>query len=179
MLGLWCLAALVGLSSTYTGKNFWPLRRHVHVVLRWTWRRSADGLIFRCPTCKTTKSLRDGSFFNRNKLRLQKWFILLYWWVHQYPVSDAAEEAKVGRNTAIDVYQWLREVCTTRLIGTTIKLGGAGKVVNLFFGINQSTIGVMQHLTKYGCLGWWTHRWLHPWAIWRLFTIQQPPHCCR
>ena len=73
-------------------------------------RDVSDGRVFRCPTCKNTKSIRDRSFFNLSKLQLQKWMVLLYWWVRQYPVSDAADEAKVGRDTAIDVYQWFREV---------------------------------------------------------------------
>ena len=33
--------------------------------------------------------------------------ILLHYWVRQYPVTDAAEEAEVTKHTAIDVYQWL------------------------------------------------------------------------
>ena len=88
----------------------------------------SDGLIFRCSICKTTKSLRAGSFF---KLTLQKWMVLIYWWVRDYPVSDAAEEAKVGRDTAINVYQWLREVCTTKLLTVPVQLGGPGKVVQI------------------------------------------------
>ena len=54
-----------------------------------------------------TKSLRAASFFSKSKLPLQKWLILIYWWIRQYPVGDAAEEAKVSRETAINVYQWL------------------------------------------------------------------------
>ncbi len=88
----------------------------------------SDGLIFRCPACKTTKSIRDGSFFNMSRLTLMEWLILLYWWVSEYPVSDAAMEAKVGRDTAIDVYQWFREVCSTQLLGRPIRLGGPGKI---------------------------------------------------
>ena len=91
----------------------------------------SDGVIFRCATCKTTKSLRTGSFFSKSKLTLQQWFILLYWWVREYPVTAAAEEAKVGRDSAINVYQWLREVCSTKLIQTPIQLGGAGKIVQI------------------------------------------------
>ena len=91
----------------------------------------SDGCIFRCNSCKTTKSLRVGSFFSKSKLTLQKWLVLLYWWVREYPVSDAAEEAQVGRDTAINVYQWLREVCSTKLLGMNIQLGGPGKVVQI------------------------------------------------
>ena len=75
--------------------------------------------------------VRDGSFFSRSKLTLQKWLILLYWWVRKYPVTDAAEEAKVEHNTAIAVYQWLREVCSTKLLQTRIQLGGNGVIVQI------------------------------------------------
>ena len=64
-------------------------------------RDISDGSIFRCRNCKTTKSLRVGSFFSKSKLPLQKWLVLLYWWIRQYPVGDAAEEARVSRETAI------------------------------------------------------------------------------
>ena len=40
--------------------------------------------------------------------------------------SDAANEAQVDRGTAVDVYRWLREVCTTRLLQTP---GGPGIIV--------------------------------------------------
>ena len=94
-------------------------------------RDITDGSIFRCSACKTTKSLRAGSFFSKSKLPLQKWLVLLYWWIRQYPVGDAAEEAKVSRETAINVYQWLRETCSTKLLSSPIVLGGPGKTVQI------------------------------------------------
>ena len=51
--------------------------------------------------------------------------------MRDYPVSDAAEEAHVGRDTAINVYQWLWEVCTTKLLSMPIQLGAPGKVVQI------------------------------------------------
>lgn len=56
---------------------------------------------------------------------------MIYWWVRQYPVTDAAEEAKVEANTAVAVYQWLREVCSTRLLQTRVQLGGNGVIVQI------------------------------------------------
>ena len=47
------------------------------------------------------------------------------------PVTDAAEEAKVSRETAINVYLWLREICSTKLLATPIVLGGPGKTVQI------------------------------------------------
>ena len=55
----------------------------------------------------------------------------MYWWAREYPVSDAAMEAEVDRGTAVDVYCWLQEVCSTKLLSTPIVLGGAGVVVQI------------------------------------------------
>ena len=63
----------------------------------------SDGCVFRCRSCKATKPLWAGSFFDKSKLPLQKWLILLYWWTKEYSVGDAAEEAKVSRETALPV----------------------------------------------------------------------------
>ena len=48
-----------------------------------------------------------------------------------YPVTDAAQEAKVEENTAVAVYQWLQEVCSTKLLSIPIKLGGNGVIVQV------------------------------------------------
>ena len=82
----------------------------------------SDGCIFRCRSCKTTKSLRAGSFFSKSKLTLQWWLVLLYWWVREYPVSDAAEEAQVGVDTAINVYQWLERLYRLMRVCSDINL---------------------------------------------------------
>ena len=76
-------------------------------------------------------SVREGSFFTKLRLTLQQWLLLLHWWMQEYPSGDAAEEAKVNVDTSGAVYQWLREVCSTKLLATPIKLGGVGTVVQI------------------------------------------------
>ena len=44
------------------------------------------------------------------------------------PVTTACKEADIASKTAIDGYQWLREVCSTELIAPPIKLGGPGTI---------------------------------------------------
>ncbi|XP_019863338.1 PREDICTED: uncharacterized protein LOC100639804 [Amphimedon queenslandica] len=91
----------------------------------------SDGKCWYCPTCKTTRSIRHGSFFSQSKITLQKWMILMLWWSREYPVTDASREAEVNPDTAVDVYGWLRDVCSTKLISVPIVLGGPGKVVQI------------------------------------------------
>ena len=78
----------------------------------------SDGVSWYCPQCYTRKSIRKKSFFDKSRLSLQKWLLLLYMWVRQYPVIDACEKANVGERTAIDIYQWLREVCSQALLNS-------------------------------------------------------------
>ena len=91
----------------------------------------SDGVRFRCPGCHKCTTIWEGSFFSKSRLSLQKWVILMYWWACNYPVTDAAHEADVTEATACAVYQWLREVCTTRLLQTPIRLGGPGTIVQI------------------------------------------------
>ena len=84
-------------------------------------------------TCRKSQSLRDRSFFEKSKLTLQKWLVLMHWWSREYPVTDAAEEAKVTEATAIQAYQYFRDICSWRLVthDSPIMLGGPGVVVQI------------------------------------------------
>ena len=76
------------------------------------------------PQCYTRRYIHDGSFFSKSKITLQKWMILLNFWVHKYPVTDAMQEAEVDGHTAIHAYQWLRDICSSCLMRGQIVLGG-------------------------------------------------------
>ena len=94
-------------------------------------RDVTDKCSWYCPQCKTQKSVRDGSFFAKSRITLKQWLQLLYVWSREYPIKDAKEEASVSHKTAVDVYQWLREVCSTFLLSDPMKLGGPGIVVQV------------------------------------------------
>ena len=93
----------------------------------------SDGCRWRCPDCRTAVSIRKGSFFEKSKLTLQKWLLLMHWWSRQYPVKDAKGELDVSERVAIQVYSWMRDVCSYRLctLDPQIKLGGPGVVVSI------------------------------------------------
>ena len=97
-------------------------------------RDITDGICWYCPSCKTTKSIRDGSFFAKSRLLLQKWMIVIYWWARQYSVNNCKDEAEIDKHNAIDMYQWLREVCSARLLqDPPIVLGGQGAIDESLF----------------------------------------------
>ena len=102
----------------------------MNIIIRW-----------RCPvrTCKKSVSLRLGTFFETTKIPLRKFLILMYWWVRQYPVTQAAHECEVAKSTAVDVYQWLREICSWRLINhDDLTLGGTGPIHTNTVQIDES-----------------------------------------
>ena len=47
------------------------------------------------------------------------------------PVTQAAKQAKVSEKRTIDVYQYLRDVCSSKLLAAPIVLGGPGIVVQI------------------------------------------------
>jgi hypothetical protein len=64
---------------------------------------------------------------------LQQWIVIIHWWLRQYPVTTAAEEAKVAETTAIQCYQYLRDICSWRLtnVDAPLRLGGNGVIVQI------------------------------------------------
>ena len=95
-------------------------------------RDVSDGIRWWCPRCKTTKSIRDGSFFAKSRMTLQEWLMLLFFWVDDTPVTKAAKHAQVSEHSAIDAYGWFRDVCSQRLINDgPPQLGGNGVIVQI------------------------------------------------
>ena len=91
----------------------------------------SDGYSWRCRQCKTRKSIREGSFFSKSKLSLQKWLLLIHLWSTDCPVTSVMEQTATDSRTAVDIYQWLREVCSTKLQQIPIILGGQGSIVQI------------------------------------------------
>ena len=91
----------------------------------------SDGVSWCCPVCKRRKSIREGSFFAKSRLPLEKWMFLLFYWAREYPVTMAAYDTEITEKSAVDIYQFLRDVCSTKLLQTPIVLGGQGVIVEI------------------------------------------------
>ena len=93
----------------------------------------SDEYAWRCSGCYTFKSIRHRRFFSKSRLPLLKWLLLMYKWSRECPVTDVADEIEVTEKTAIQVYQYLRDVCSWRLVqhDPQIALGGSGHVVSI------------------------------------------------
>ena len=91
----------------------------------------SDGYSWWCRQSKGRKSIREGSFFSKSKLSLQKWLFVLVLWAKDTPVTDVIDDAEIDTRTGVDIYQWLREVCSTKLLQSPIILGVPGIVVQI------------------------------------------------
>ena len=153
-------------------------------------------------------SLRAGTFFEKTKIPLQKFLILIYWWVREYPVTQAARESEVAKGTAIDVYQWLREICSWRLINhEDLRLGGSTSVTTNIVEIDESCFSLKpkvqtsliqkclpkllycslpyfsiivgtHHDLRYGCLVWLIPATHPTWVTWRWYSAEMQLPSC-
>ena len=57
-------------------------------------------------------------------------FVLILW-AKDTPVTDVIDDAEIDSRTGVDMYQWLREVCSTKLLQSPIILGGPGVIVQV------------------------------------------------
>ena len=64
-------------------------------------------------------------------MTLRQWLLLLHLWAKSSPVTGVAMDLEVSRPSAIDAFQWLREVCSSKLLQTPIQLGSPGSIVQI------------------------------------------------
>ena len=84
-----------------------------------------------CPKRLTTRTIRAGSFFEKSRVPLSKWLYILYLWSQDTMGKKAAENTKISEKTIVQMYQYIRDVCTTKLLNTAAELGGPGVVVQI------------------------------------------------
>ena len=119
-----------------------------------------------------------------------------------YPVTDAAEEAKVSQVTAIQCYQYLLDVCNWRLIirDALLIIGGSGHVVqideSLFrhkvkVGVFNTDLKVYSHFVIgtirpiedilqeqiFGFLEWWMYPIAQHSVICKCYQVEMLPRC--
>ncbi|XP_071152157.1 uncharacterized protein [Mytilus edulis] len=108
---------------------------------------TSDGFGWRCTNqrCQkrhTYRTIRTGSFFEKSKVTLNKWLYAIYLWSQESKVNTVVKQVDIGEKTVIQMYQYLRDVCSTKLLNTPIELGGPGVVVQ----IDES---LFNHKSKY------------------------------
>ena len=91
----------------------------------------SDKFCWWCGQCKTCKSIREGSFIQKSRMTLKQWLLLLHLWAKNDSVTSVAEDVEVSHPNATDAFQWLGEVCSTKVLQNPIQLGGPGKIIQI------------------------------------------------
>jgi len=52
-------------------------------------------------------------------------------------VTETSQQAKISEKRCIDIYQYLQDVCSAKLLATPIMLGGQGIIDNSLFSHSQ------------------------------------------
>ena len=117
------------------------IKCNVDMVL--TKRTGIDGYAWRCPNlrCRTFKTIRYGSFFETNRIALDKMMKLLHHFSIDMQVHQSEKLLKLARSTIVSFNQRLRYICSRFLRQKVILLGGDGKIVE----IDESMFSKIKH----------------------------------
>ncbi|XP_067121638.1 uncharacterized protein, partial [Centruroides vittatus] len=121
-----------------------------------TVKRRTGGTVRRA-VCTGSLSCTHNTFFERAKLSALEVLTLVYSWVMQLPVTIAAEQCRVALATAVDWYNFCREVAEVFVShAQNIKLGGEGLHVEIDETFtrrrkyNRGRVGVGTQITIFG-----------------------------
>ena len=92
-----------------------------------------DGFRWRCKEsgCRTTTTVRKGSFFEKSNAGLTQLVLVIYFWAMEALQRQIANESGLSEATIVSWAKLLRGICTQDLAGRRRPLGGPGKVVSI------------------------------------------------
>lgn len=92
-----------------------------------------DNFRWRCGRpCRKEVSIRKGTFFEKSNLKLKKIIRLIYYWAFEEASHKKIKrELRLGEQTIVDWKNFLRDICTEKLLRTPTILGGLNHVVQI------------------------------------------------
>ncbi|XP_074658624.1 uncharacterized protein LOC141911533 [Tubulanus polymorphus] len=112
-----------------------------NVAMKLTPRQNiSDGVAWYCRLCQCTKSIRNGSYFSRSKLKLQTLLLIIYSFgidLQQYELQKL--EPNINAKAVMDHYHFLQEIMSAALMKKPTRMGG--NVVDGIVEIDESLFG--------------------------------------
>jgi hypothetical protein len=95
--------------------------------------RVRDGIMFECckRTCRRSKSIRAGSFFDQSRLTLCECMLFLHLWSRNYSEKLICDDFNFSNNTVVDWARFCRDLCVYEFENTDSIIGGPGAVVEI------------------------------------------------
>src|SRR6218665_3765380 len=89
-----------------------------------------SGYVWRCPKCRKEQSVTKDSFLEGAKIWPTK-LVLVFYWSSKIAVTTAKEHLDMSSATGVDYYQYMRNICSNKLVRSPMQLGGPGKEVQI------------------------------------------------
>ncbi|XP_071965519.1 uncharacterized protein [Antedon mediterranea] len=104
---------------------------YCNVPMYMSTRNRSDGLVWRCHRCRRTIAMRTGTFLAGQKIAMDDWLNLVYYWATETSVKHAIVHTGLKPKVVIQQYRFLRDICSQKLLQTPTLLGGPGVVVQI------------------------------------------------
>jgi transposase-like protein len=125
-----------------------------------SYQQGLDGKRWICRPCKTTKNVREGSFFSKSHLQLKQIIRIVYCWAYDMTQAYTKHEAEVTQDhTIVDWFHFCREECETFLERNPREIGGFdenGHQITVeideskyFVGTSHSATGAIESALEY------------------------------
>lgn len=92
---------------------------------------SIDKFTWRCKKCKSRKSIRVGTWFERSHLSLSKVSQVTFFWCDRQRHEIVRREVDVSEHTIVDWFNFCRDVCVEIVLNQSDRIGGPGKTVEI------------------------------------------------
>ena len=88
--------------------------------------------MWRCSHCRKKHSMREGSFFNNSRLKIEKIVLLMYLFVKKIRATDVLNlVSDVSEPTVLQWFAYFREVMSAALLRKTLKIGSLRRIVEI------------------------------------------------
>jgi transposase-like protein len=93
--------------------------------------RAIDGITFRCTKCKKRISIRTGTYWVDSNLTARQIILLLYFWANKATNAQISEYIDISPRVCVDYLNFIREICSWKILQESKQLGGEGQIVQL------------------------------------------------
>jgi hypothetical protein len=106
------------------GHDAWQISRNSRACDQYSWR---------CKICRSTRTLREKTFFSHSKLKLEQLVDLMYYWSqgldsHIYLTRHCGITSDT---TIVDWKNFIRDICVEHCIKHPAKIGGDNHIVEI------------------------------------------------
>jgi transposase-like protein len=117
------------------------LNRGKTIPMKWATRKTTDQYVWRCSTCTTYSSFRDGSFLSNYRVNLTSTLRMIHSWCLEMPIVDVCNNVGISKPTMITFYRNLQHFAICDYNRDEFKIGGPGKIIE----IDESLFARVKH----------------------------------